>query len=233
MIERPRREGFAFAAAARGWEQLDASCASLPTQTALWVRCCAGAFAEPTRMLSAGRPEEPDAVVALVERGTHREMLGSGQLNEPTDVLWRTREGLLDLARTLVDEGVPLKLRRLPADSETIAAVRAAVGRRGVVAVRAGDGHPTLTLSPPWTEPGGGLAARRRSDLRRARRRAVALGSLEVELLDPTEAQVPTLLETAYAVESRSWKARSGQALARTPELARFFGDYMSGAAAA
>lgn len=73
----------------------------------------------------------------------------------------------------------------------------------------------------------------RRSDLRRARRRAEALGEVSVDLLSPRPDQVEGLLEEAYSVESAGWKGRSGTALAVDQPLGGFFRRWAHRAASA
>ena len=214
-----------------GWELLAESSAQLPTQCPMWAQACAATLPDPPRIVVRGGLQTVQAVAPLAWRNGHLELLGTAQVPEPTDLLASSPEALADLVETVIGARRALHLRRLPADSATIAALTRAVGRRGIVLARRTVGFPTVTLSESWQEPGGGLSSRRRSDLRRARRRAEAMGDVEFELLSPASHEVPALLELAYAIEARSWKAREGRALAHVSWLARFFTTYATAAA--
>jgi CelD/BcsL family acetyltransferase involved in cellulose biosynthesis len=129
--------------------------------------------------------------------------------------------------RALIDEVLrrrrPLALRRLPADSEVIAATREAIGKRGHVRVGKAPAHPVIDLDERWCEAGGGMSASRRSSLRRARRRAEQKGEVTFELLEPAVDEVDSLLHEAIAVEARSWKGEQRTAIAFKPEWEDLF----------
>lgn len=166
-----------------------------------------------------------------MERGAHRELLGVGQLNEPSDLLASTPDALAELVATLLRERVALKLRRVLSDSPAVAMFRGD-GQNGNGRDPCGRRYPTLALSDERTEPVGGLSGRRRSDLRRARRRANAFGELRFGFLRPQPQDVAALLAVAFEVEARSRKGRHGQALAHEPSLAALFVTYAEAAAA-
>ncbi len=209
-----------------GWEALAASSAVLPMQDAPWALAAAEAFDDPLHVVVHGDPSAPEAIAPMARRGRELELLGSAQIHEPTDLLARSPEALGVLARELLRARQPISLRRIPADSDTVAALRDVVGRRGVVRVQEGAGHPALTLTEAWHEPGGGLSSSRRSSLRRARRRAEQSGEVTAELLTPTPEAVGELLDVAFDVEARSWKGRAGTALAMVPEIGDFYRRY-------
>jgi CelD/BcsL family acetyltransferase involved in cellulose biosynthesis len=214
------------ARAKAGWDAIADTSAALPTQTSMWMYACAVAFSEELHIVVLGDERSPDAIAPLVRRGSHMEMLGVMQLGEPTDILARTPTALVQITEQLMREGVAVKLPRVPANSESIAACREAIGRRGFVRAKAGDKYPSLPLSDAWLDAGGGLSSRRRADLRRARRRADSMGTVAFELTTPDTAQVAGLLRIAYDVEARSWKGRNGTAIACVPKLADFFSSY-------
>ncbi len=213
-----------------GWDALAEAHAWLPTQTPLWMAACAEAFGEPLRVIVRGGEDDPTAIAPLVRR-RRLETLGVDQLGEPTDLLAASREAMDDLVAALVAEGRALRFERLPASSAALTSLRALPRWRAAVHVEPTVGHPWIELTEAWREPGGGMSSRRRSDLRRARRRAEELGEVEVELLAPAEHEAPELIGEAVAIEARSWKGRGGSAIAGAPHLLRFFNLY--GAAAA
>lgn len=217
--------------ATAGWEALAGSSAALPTQDAAWAIACAEAFGD-AHVLVHGELAAPEAIAPLARRGRRLELLGVTQLYEPADVLARSEQALDALAEQVLRERRPLFLGRIPAGAPIVAALRRALGRRGVLRVAEAPGHPALALTEAWQEPGGGLSSSRRSALRRARRRAEQAGEVSVELLAPAPEQVGSLLDEAIDVEARSWKGRAGTALATAPELARFYRAYAAEAAA-
>jgi hypothetical protein len=209
-----------------GWDAIAATRAAHPTETSMWMHTCAAAFSEQLHIVLLGDERAPEAIAPLVSRGSYLETLGLLQLGEPTDILARTPAALGQLMEQLMREGMAIKFRRIPASSESIAACRTAIGKRGYARVAPGDTYPSLPLSEAWLEAGGGLSSRRRADLRRARRRADSMGKVTFELTTPDPAQVPDLLRTAYDVEVRSWKGRNGTAIACVPDWERFFSSY-------
>jgi len=216
----------------RGWAALALSNGAFPTQDVPWAIASLDAFGGKSEIVLCGDSAAPQAVAAMALRDGRLELAGSGPTGEPADLLSNSPDALGELAERLAGVGRPILLPRAPETSATIDALRAAVGRRGVVRVSSGSGHPTIELGDDWREPGGGLSSSRRSSLRRARRRAEQLGELSIELLSPAPHEVGPLLDEAFAVEARSWKGAAGTALAQTPTLAGFFRRYAAEAAA-
>src|SRR4051794_20944453 len=124
--------------------------------------------------------------------------------------------------------GRVLQLGRLPAASPVIDVVRRAYGSR---LVRLAPACATPYLELGAGDPEQALSSRRRSDLRRARRRAEKLGEVGAEVLCPTARSVDVLLAAAAAVEERSWKGREGTALSSDPARYAFFLRYGRAAA--
>ena len=108
---------------------------------------------------------------------------------------------------------LPLLLRRLPAESPTAEAVRRAFGRRALVLTRPVSSAPFLRLGESWQEPERNLGSRRRSDLRRARRRAESAGEDSFEILCPEPDLLDPLLDEVFRVEAAGWKGETGTAL--------------------
>ncbi|HET6448290.1 MAG TPA: GNAT family N-acetyltransferase, partial [Conexibacter sp.] len=209
-----------------GWEALAARGALLPTQDGPYSAAAAEAFGDEAEVVVLGDLAAPDAIAPLVRSGQQLELLGLDQLHEPTDLIASSPEALDQLLTELLRARLPLALMRIPADSPTVPALRRVLGRRGYVRVREVVGCPTMTLGEQWREPGGGLSSSRRSALRRARRKAEAIGEITTELARPAPAQVDALLDEAFAVEARSWKGHAGTAVALNPQLDRFYRHY-------
>jgi hypothetical protein len=114
-------------------------------------------------------------------------------------------------------------LDRLVVDTSGLDTLRRELGRRGAVAVRQQPGYPWIPLDASWQEPEKHLNSGRRSDLRRARRKAEKLGEVTTEITCPQPDELDALLDEAFAVEARSWKGLAGTALARDSARAIFY----------
>jgi CelD/BcsL family acetyltransferase involved in cellulose biosynthesis len=145
------------------------------------------------------------------------EMLGVRRLNEPADFVFTDRASLDALIEGLLWLRRPLLLGRLPAKSPTIDAVRRACRGRAVVVVRPQASCPFIPLDESWLTPESHLSSRRRSDYRRALRRAERHGDVRAEVLIPDPEHLDGLLQIAFDIEARSWKGTAGTALACDP----------------
>jgi CelD/BcsL family acetyltransferase involved in cellulose biosynthesis len=231
------RDAAALPALATGWDAL----ARTPLQQFCWARACAAAFspAGQLRVLSLGPAERPVALAPLIERGqafaklgAHLELLGVHELYEPMDLLYADAAALDALVAQLRQTGYALRLGRVPADSPTLAAVQQAYAGHGWVHLTAAEPAPYIELAAAWQEPESQFNAGRRSDFRRALRRAQELGEISYEILAPTPANLPGLLAEAFAVEGAGWKGAAGTALARDGVRQQFFQQYAAAAAA-
>jgi CelD/BcsL family acetyltransferase involved in cellulose biosynthesis len=216
------------------WDSLAATSAS-PMQQYIWARACTEAFDSDGRlsMVAVGSAAHPVALAPLVNRGrmvSRLEMLGVRELYEPMDFLYADPSHLPALANALAEMGAVLYLGRLPADSPVIAALRKAYRLRGWVHTLPAASYPYIALNADWMEPERQFNAGRRSDFRRAQRHADKMGSVSYEVTYPTPAELDTLLEEAYAVESAGWKADKGTALKVDPALGAFYRRYAAAA---
>ncbi len=180
-------------------------------------------------MLMVGTPDQPRAVAPLVlNRGAFRrlELLGVRELHEPTGLIYRSASDAAQLAGEIARLGFPLAFDRVMADSLTLAAIREAWRGRGLVVCRPSQGYPFLALDDAWAQAEPPLDAGRRSDLRRARRRAQQIGPLTVEVVTPAVDHLDSLLDEFFQVEAASWKGRQGTALAIDGLRGGFFRCY-------
>ncbi len=192
----------------------------LPTQTRAWITAAAETFHPEAADLAVTATEDGRALAPLVRREGRLALLGVAQLSEPTDLLAADDAARLALAREVVHLGTPLRLERVPTGSPTIAALREASGR---VVCRPTEGSPWIPLDESWRDPEAKLSSRRRSDQRRARRRAEEEGPVRAEIHAPTPETLDAHLETAWAVEAKSWRAGRDGAMAQDPLRGPFF----------
>jgi CelD/BcsL family acetyltransferase involved in cellulose biosynthesis len=226
----------ALAALALGWERL-AQCASLPTQSAHFVAALAETMLAdvPLRLFEAAGPDGVEALLPLCRaevRFARWRMPGAREVFEPLDAVCRDADAAYRLARVLIADGRPIELARIPSSSPLVPALQAAMRGRGGISVRPATPMPTIRLGAEWREPESRFSSRRRSDFRRAERRAAEFGELRYEMLAPTAGEFDALFAEAIAVEAKSWKREAGTAIACDPAKEAFFRRYLGAACA-
>lgn len=208
-----------------------------PTMTPDWARAWLDAYGhgyDVHSSLLAHRPGE--AILPLVRprrRPWRLELLSARELAEPLDVVAKDTASVESLSCALATAGESLFLRRIPAESALVPAMKHAYRRRGTVVVGATSSSPTLAVDESWTEPERHMSKRRRSDLRRARRHAEELGQVRYDLVEASGDELDAYLDEFIAVESAGWKGRASTALAHQPQRQQFFRAYARAAAQA
>jgi CelD/BcsL family acetyltransferase involved in cellulose biosynthesis len=218
---------------AEAWDSL-ALAFAFPTQQYIWARACAEAFAADRRLqiVTVEAGGQTLALAPLVKRGARLEMLGVRELCEPMDFLYGEAAQITPLAEALAGLGVVLTLGRVPVDSPAVGALCQSYGRRGWVHLAPVAACPYIKLTADWREPERQFNAGRRSDFRRATRRAQRMGAASYEVRTPAPAELAPLLQEAYAVEQASWKGASNSALALDSVRGDFFRRYAAAACA-
>lgn len=219
----------------RGWRQLEAA-ASLPTQDAHFTLALSRTMlaGSAIALFLAGGVDDPEALVPLCHAGgflSRWRLPGAREVYEPGDALYRDAAAARALARRLARLGRPLELDRVPADSAMIPALAAAMEGRGWLTLRPATACPRISLDAAWAEPEGRFNAGRRSDFRRAARRAAEFGEVSFEALSPSPEHFDALFDEAIAVEQQGWKRDAGTAIASEPAKEAFFRSYLRSAA--
>jgi CelD/BcsL family acetyltransferase involved in cellulose biosynthesis len=210
------------------WRALERD-AQPPTCDFAWALACALHSRSALRILAAPTPDGLGAIAPLVVAGPRRdrlELLGMRDLGEPTDLVYADACHVAALAAALARSGSGLFLGRVPQESPVERALRDAYRGRGVVVARRAAAAPFIELDAGWRRPGGNLNGGRRSDLRRARRRAAAIGSVGFEMHLPDGDSAPALLRDAFAIEASGWKGETGTALASDARLGALYRAY-------
>ena len=218
-------------------DELEPACDALaansgtPMQDLAWIRSCASTFTGEGQLhvVVLGEPPEIIAIAPLVRRQgkpDRLELLGVNELYESTDFLFVDPSALVRLVEGLAQLGIPVALKRVPANSPLTAVFRRAFRWRGVVPCRPAPGCPWIPLDAGWRQPEDQLSHSRRASLRRARRIAERIGQVASEVLSPTPDELGPLLEEAFRVEAAGWKGRCGQALAHDALKGTFFRRY-------
>jgi CelD/BcsL family acetyltransferase involved in cellulose biosynthesis len=209
---------------AEAWDAL-AGPTAIPGARHAWISACSHAFHSDgsLRVVTIWRAGALVAAAPLaINPAGELEPVGMAQLYEPTEFLHADEAAGHALARALARIRRPVLVRRIATDSTTVRALTRAYARRGFVVTKPSSASPVVALDATWTGSEGGLSSGRRSDLRRARRKADAMGAVTYELRAPTVDELGPLLEEAFAIEASSWRRRSGTALALDEPRAEF-----------
>ena len=230
------RHADGLAALALGWERLERF-ATLPTQSAEFIDALAGTMLAgvPVRLFEAVGVDGIEAMLPLchgADRWARWRIPGAAEVFEPSDAVCRDAAAAKRLAQALAAERRPMELARVPAASLLIPALQAAMRGRGRVSVRPATPSPTIALGPEWCDPESRFSSRRRSDFRRAARRAAEFGAVTYEMLAPSPDEFDALFDEAIAVEARSWKRGAGTAIVCDPAKEAFFRRYLRSACA-
>lgn len=213
---------------ADSWRQLGTQFG--PIEQYEWAVACAAYRPDKLRIVALGRGDDLAAVLPLcLSRisGVRRwAMLGVQDHYERMDVLAADSEALARLADELSRSSRPCVFGRLPVDSPAVDALTRSFSRRSLVLTRPQIGYPYIPLDDSWRQPEEHLNSGRRSDLRRARRKAEKLGTVTFEAITPEMEQLDELLDEAFEVEARSWKGAAGTAMSCDPADVAFFRQY-------
>lgn len=208
------------------WQDLEVK-ATLPTQCLTFTVALAGSLLAgmPLQVFAATDPESLMALLPLCRDpglfGRWR-IPGAREVFEPGDVLCEGPGAARALANLLAAQTRPVSLDRIPDDSPLIPALAEAMRGKGLVVVRPAMACPTMSLEEWWDDPEAQFSNRRRSDFRRAARKAEALGSVTYEMLTPAPQEFDALFDEAAAVELKSWKREAGSAIVSDPAKEAF-----------
>lgn len=218
------------------WDGITPAARRSPKLTHDWARFWAASYSRngELRVIVAGPADRPDAIVPLwVEPGFRRWHHFVPNDDGGLSIPCRDPSVLPAVAAALIRLRVPVDLGYYPAGDPAVEAIRHAARGRAKVVERPQDiaAAPWLDLDPSWIEPTDNLRRNMRQSLRRNERRMNELGALRVAFLEPGEDEVDALLDTAVAVEAKSWKDRTGTALTHDARQQDFFRAYARHAA--
>jgi CelD/BcsL family acetyltransferase involved in cellulose biosynthesis len=206
----------------RAWLDLQNRVESSPMATVEWARAYFESYGQSTESKDAVRvlvaiaesQGRIAAVIPLVERTPfgyrYFELLNSSELWEPADMLYDSIEALGALIRHVLQYGIPLILPRHPSDASSRTAIASNVFGALKVLFRSRSSSPRVSIGD---NPDHVLNAGRRSDLRRAMKRAEKLGAVSFRVWSPAAEEFSALFATAVEVEAASWKGPNNSAL--------------------
>lgn len=157
------------------------------------------------------------------ENARYLRFLGNYPVPEPTYLVARDVEAEQNIIRAIRSLGMPLNLDRVPVELCDLRQLRGAFGPAALRIVRAEGGSPWLPLDGSWAAFESSLSPQRRSDLRRAQKKAVSRGPLTFELIGADEGSADEMLERYITLERDSWKFEAGTAIELDRKAARFF----------
>jgi len=218
----------------RAWDRL-ARHAYLPTQSHAFVQALTGTLlaGSLTAVLVALDVDGGGALLPLCrEPGffARWRAMGPQEVFEPVDALCADAHGARMLAEALAGQSRSLRIERMMADSPLLPALRDALRGKGLISVRPAEPTPTIALDPRWEDPESCFNSRRRSDFRRAARKAAEFGEVTFEIACPGPDEFDVLFDEAVAVEVRSWKKDAGTAIAVDREKEQFFREFFGAA---
>ena len=117
----------------------------------------------------------------------------------------------------------PVVLSRMPSRSPVASRWRSVAGARGVVLTGRVGGTVAVPITSGWADYLARLPARRRYDLRRARRHAEEPGTVTVRIHSARPDEVEGMFDDLVRIEAAGWKARNGSSLSQRPRLRAFF----------
>lgn len=214
------------------WDAL-AAARQLPMLCYAWFQTAERALADAGRVRVVYLLDAENVLVAACALELRRDkprppcyqILGMRRLYEPSALLYRDTAAHDALLVALGSLDRPVVLARLWPDTAGTA-TRAeywGMSRGALMLSKPSGASQYLELDGNYTHYIESLPSQRRYDLRRAYRRAEAAGRLRHSIEVPTADQLEPMLTTAFEVESRSWKARSGCAVLADAGLRKFF----------
>ena len=214
------------------WANMRLSADVPPTHDYIWYLSCAETLIEPSSLFVVIVEDNSDlcAIAPLVHISGFPggyELIGDSTLGEPSDLVYTSESSLAYLLTSLAELKKPLTLRRISPDSMSVAAIQKAYKGKAIVIKSRYGGYPYIPLVSNDSDPEEQLSSRLRSDLRRALRKADALGEVSYEIIQPgSEREFLQLYDQAMRVEVSGWKGRSGSALASDVAYQEFFRRY-------
>jgi CelD/BcsL family acetyltransferase involved in cellulose biosynthesis len=217
------------------WAQLT-SHSGVPMQDYDWIQAFVETFQTDyeVKFVTVGEPRAGAmAPLCRIRGGGGRfELIGPKQLYERMDFIYRDPASMADLARQLARTRTALFLTRFPADTGSLDAIRDAYRGRGVIFSVPAPDAPWIELDESWYTPEQHLNSGRRSDLRRAARKAKEAGEVSFDILCPPPEDVEGLMDEAYRIEAQGWKAEHTSAMLNDPLRGVFYRKYAAAAAA-
>jgi CelD/BcsL family acetyltransferase involved in cellulose biosynthesis len=222
----------ALEALAPEWDRV-AGMMQLPMLSHAWVMACARTLHadDQLHLITVRQHGVLTGIAPLVSRKragiTRLELIGVSSLYEPSGLVYKSETALDMLLQAIRSVGQPVLLSRIRSPTRIASRWRAHAGARGITLTARPTGTLTVPIESSWSDYLARLPARRRYDLRRARRHAEELGKVGVRIHTPRPDEVAAMFDEFVRIEAASWKARNGSSLSQRHTLRAFFLEYV------
>jgi len=191
-----------------------------------WFECaakCLHADDEPQVLVVSNRSGTPTAIAPLVltnNGGSNWiQLIGSRQLYEPSGLIFDDTASLKTLLADIADLRFPVLLSRMDQQFMRRGPLAPPLVASGAWLTRPAAGSPVLDLDSDWDNFLQSMSSKRRYDYRRAKKRALQMGTVNFEVICPNRNDVDHVLTTALDVEDRSWKGSKGSSVTRNSNM--------------
>lgn len=210
------------------WNSLAAQ-ARNPLLSFEWFKASSLIFFEPDslRVVAVRSNDGLEAIaplaVRIVEGSKRLVLIGNYGVSEPSGLLYRSRDALTQLMQAVLSLGEPVILSRVPLAALEVQEISELIKGAGTAVCRSEIGSPYLMIHDTFTSFENSLSPRKRSDLRRAYRKAEQYGRLFFSAESPDSTSWEAPLNRYIEIEQESWKGEAGTSLALAPQHLRFF----------
>lgn len=219
-----------FQALAEEWNGLPGAKA-YPFLTFEWNLACLLAFHDRAQVYTLTARAADGSLTAVLPMaldawGPVRRAILLNYPGEPSGFLYTDVEALKDLLALTLKRGLPLKLGRLWPDEAIDEILNGTVTKRATIVNRSGGASPWLKTDMPWAEFEAGLSSKRRNDVKRAFKRAEALGDLAFLFSAPDARTISKVVEDFAVLEASGWKGEQKSSLMHNLDRRAFFESY-------
>ncbi|MHC1696758.1 MAG: GNAT family N-acetyltransferase [Geobacteraceae bacterium] len=206
-----------------------------PWQSFSWTEAVTTAYCKKNllRIITIRKDNRLTAIAPLVLKPSAQplsplrlDFLGGEELKEPNRFISLDPIATDLLMDAILSERVyPIRLSRLPGDADTLCAILAKFNKEGWITRLLRMPYPYIDLgSTP-------LKKSLREDLKRARRKAEALGEVRSEtVIALGEEELLRHLRKGFRIEASGWKGRDGTAIISSESRKQFFERFASSA---
>ncbi len=202
-----------------------------PWQSFSWMEAAASSYGDShsLRVLTIRKDGLLTAIAPMVLKPSDQplrplrlDILGGEELKEPNRLVSLEQTSLGLLIDNLASEPVyPIRLSRIPGDEECLGVIMTKFRNAGWITRTLRMPYPYLELGP------NPIKKSLREDLRRAKRKAEALGEVKSAVVSAsTEKELLEQLEMGLRIEASGWKGRNGTAIISNGFRKKFFERY-------
>lgn len=220
----------------KAWDRASGT-ESSPLLSFSWFRCCENIFhINSTCILTVHENEMASSILAGVVLNIRTHILGSASfeiagtstLHEPSGLIFRDRHSLEQLIQGIADLKSPVILSRIPSGLEIREPIQRLLPGKFLIMEKNTQGSQFLILESSVQAFEASLSSRRRSDLRRAWKKANEQGKPTIDIVRPTPETVQDTLSRAFEIENSGWKGKNGSSILARSDLEEFFRCYLT-----